>query len=195
MNSNRKVLVLAECAIYVAMAVVLSLFTLFRMPLGGSVTPFATLPIIIASLRHGSKWGIATALVFSLTQLLLGVSSIVAVPAKTLYAMVICAVLDYIIPYSMLGFSGGIAKRFDRAVPGIVASVLITGVMRLACSFLSGVLIWGVYAPEGWSVAYYSLIYNATWCGPDVGITLVVCVLLTRVKALRLAPERSAVNL
>ena len=191
MNRSKKVTIIAECAVYVAMAAILSLFTLFKMPLGGSVTPFATLPILVASLRHGSKWGIATALVFSLTQLLLGgMENVVAVPVKTFPAMMICAALDYVVPYTLLGFCGVIANRFKNAIAGIAVSVLLTGLIRLACSFLSGIIVWGAYAPEGWSVAGYSLAYNAAWCGPDVAITLVACLALSRVKALKLIRER-----
>ena len=196
MNRSKKVIILTECAVYVAMAAILSLFTLFSMPMGGTVTPFATLPILVASLRHGSKWGVATALVFSLTQLLLGgMENVVAVPAKTLSAMLICAALDYVVPYTLLGFCGVIANQFKNAIAGIAVSVLLTGLIRLACSFLSGVIVWGAYAQEGWSVAGYSLAYNAIWCGPDVAITLVACLALSRVKALKLVPERHAAKI
>jgi len=195
MNRNKKVTILTECAVYVAMAAVLSTFTLFNMPFGGTVTPFATLPILVASLRHGSKWGIATALVFSLTQLLLGgMENIVAVPAKTLSAMMICAALDYVVPYTLLGFCGVIANRFKNAIAGITVSVLLTGLIRFVCSFLSGIIVWVAYTKEGWSVAGYSLAYNAVWCGPDVAITLVACLALSRVKALKIMPERHTAN-
>jgi thiamine transporter len=191
MNKRNSVKTLAESAVCVAAAAVLSMFTFFSMPLGGSVTPFATLPVIIIGLRHGMKWGIASALVFSLTQLLLGMSNVAAVPVRSLWNMLLCAVLDYILAYTFLGLTGSIARLFRARWVGIPVGVIITGLGRLACSFLSGIVIWGAYAPEGWSVALYSLAYNATWCLPDVGITLAACLLLARVRALDILPAKA----
>jgi len=188
MHESKKVLVLTESALCVATAVVLSMITLFRMPLGGSVTPFATLPVILISLRHGPKWGVAGALCFSLTQLFLGMANIAAVPVRTLENMILCAVLDYVLAYTLLGFSGSIARRFHRPAAGLTAGILITGCGRLACSFLSGIVIWGPFAPDGWNVALYSLAYNAAWCVPDTAIALAVCLLLAQVRALRIFP-------
>jgi len=177
---------LTESAILVATAVVLSLITLFRMPLGGSVTPFATLPIIVISLRHGFKWGVASALVFSLTQVVLGMSSVMAVPARNLGSILMCVALDYVFAYTLLGFAGPIPKSFRNRRLGVSAAVGLTGLGRLACSFLSGVIIWAPYAPEGWNIAAYSLVYNASWCVPDTIITLIACLALTHVRSLSL---------
>ena len=185
-----KVQILTESALCVALSVVLSMITLFKMPMGGSVTPFATLPVIIVGLRHGAKWGVSVALVYSLSQLLLGMSNVAAVPAQTFLHMALCAMLDYVIAYTAVGLTGPIAVKFRRSVPGLSVAIVSTGLMRLACSFLSGVLIYGVYAPEGSSVALYSLAYNATWCLPDIGVTLAACLLLSRVRALALFPRR-----
>ena len=193
MYESKKIRILTESALCVAIAAALSVVTLFRMPLGGSVTPFATLPVIAISLRHGSKWGVATALVFSLTQLLLGMANIVAVPVKNAGNMILCAALDYILAYSILGFTGSISRRFKRPAAGLPAGILITGCGRLACSFLSGVVIWGPFAPEGWNVAVYSLAYNAAWCAPDTIITLAVCLALAQVRALGLFPEKKTI--
>ena len=194
MQTKKSILVLTESAILVAAAVVLSMITLFRMPLGGSVTPFATLPIIVVGLRHGTKWGVATALVFSLSQLLLGFANVAAVPVKTVWNMALCALLDYVLAYTFLGFAGAIARRFNKPVWGLSAGVAITGLGRFACSFLSGIIIWGAYAKAGWNVAVYSLAYNAAWCAPDTAITLAVCLTLAQVRALGLIPVTQGVR-
>ena len=194
MVQRNKILILAESALCVAAAVALSMITLFHMPLGGSITPFATLPIIVVSLRHGIKWGIAAALAFALTQLMLGMANVAAVPVKNLWNMALCAALDYVVAYTLLGFSGPIARRFQKQATGLSAGVLITGCGRLVCSFLSGIVIWGPYAPEGWNVAAYSLAYNATWCLPDTAIALVACLLLSRVRELGFFPVEKPVK-
>jgi thiamine transporter len=186
-KSNTKIL--TESAMCVALAVVLSVLSFFlHMPWGGSVTPAATLPIIVVSLRHGVKWGVLAALAYSLTQLLLGFSNLMAIPARTLGSMVICALLDYILAYTLVGLAGGIARRFSKRALGLAVAILATGLGRYLCSVISGVAIWGEYAWEGWNVLPYSLAYNAIWCGPDVAITLVVGLLLLRVPVLDIMP-------
>ena len=177
---------LTESALCVAAAVALSTITLFRMPLGGSVTPFATLPIIVISLRHNAKWGVSAALVFSLTQCMLGVSSIQAVPVRSGLYVMLCILLDYVLAYTAIGFTGTLSRVLGGKRPGLSAAVGLTGLARLACSFISGVLVWASFTPEGWNVAVYSLAYNALWCLPDVGIALFACLALTRVKTLGL---------
>lgn len=156
------------------------------MPLGGSVTPFATLPIIVIGLRHGSKWGVASALVFSLTQLFLGMVNVLAVPVKNFESLVMCSLLDYVLAYTILGFVSPLSRIFRNRRLGICIAISIIGLGRLACSFLSGVLIWAPFTPEGWNVAVYSLAYNASWCLPDTAIALVACLALTRVRVLNL---------
>jgi thiamine transporter len=176
----------------VAMSVVLSMLPSVSLPFGGSVSWFSTLPVIAVSLRHGVRWGILAALVYSITQLLLGMANVAAVPAGTAGAMVLCALLDYVIAYSALGLTGAVARGLGRGAVGVAAGIAFTGAIRLLCSFLSGVLIWGAYAPEGTSVWAYSLGYNASWCVPDVLITLIGAVLLSRVRSLSLVGQSAA---
>ncbi|MFV0412330.1 MAG: energy-coupled thiamine transporter ThiT [Oscillospiraceae bacterium] len=180
--------ILVEAALMVALSFVLSLIPFFELPWGGSITCFSTLPIILVSLRHSSKWGLATATVYGFLQMLQGIDNVVA--AKTLPAMVLCALLDYILAYACVGLTGAIARRFKNPTAGLAGGIVATGLMRLACSFLSGILIWGAWAPEGVSVWWYSLSYNMGWCLPDVAIVLVAALLLSRVKALHLLPEQ-----
>jgi thiamine transporter len=179
--------VLVECALMVALSVALSMIPGFSMPFGGTVSWFSTLPVIAVSLRHGSRWGMAAALVYSLTQLLLGMSNVAAVPAKTAGAMALCALLDYVAAYTALGFTGAVAGAV-RA-PGALSvsiGIAVTGAARLVCSILSGVLVWGAYAPENMNLWVYSLIYNTLWCVPDILIALTGAVLLSRIKRLNL---------
>lgn len=191
MKRTSSVLVLAESGLCIALATVLSLFPLFSWPWGGSVTFCATLPIIVIGLRHGVKWGMVGALCFSVIQLLLGMENFSYLP-QTVWTLALCALLDYILAYTVLGFAGPIARRFKKPGVGIIAGIVITGLARLACSFLSGVLLWGSYAWEGWPVAGYSLVYNAAWCLPDVTITLIACLLLAKVRASKLfLPNKS----
>ena len=184
--------ILAEGALMVALGFVLSLIPIPSFPWGGSISMAATLPIIMMSLRHGAKWGVATAAVYGLLQMLLGMSNVVAVPVKTYFYMALCALLDYLVAYTVLGFTGSIARRFKNPTAGLAVGITATGLLRLLCSFLSGLLIWGAYAWEGWPVWAYSLAYNAGWCLPDVAIVLVAALLLSRVPVLGLLDRPKA---
>ncbi len=194
--------VLVEGALMVALAFVLSVIPLPKMPQGGSVTLFSTLPIIVMSFRHGLKWGVGTAAVYGVLQTFAGLGNVAA--AQTPGAMFLCVMLDYMVAYAALGLTGPIANKLafakgeqtapsaGRELASMAAAVVITGLIRLACSFLSGILIWGAYTPAGTPVWAYSLGYNASWCIPDVAIVLVAILALSRVKSLHIGLVRAA---
>ena len=181
-----KTATLVEGALMVALAYALSIIPFIELPWGGSITCFSTLPIVMMSLRHGGRWGVGTAFAYSLLQLVQGLGDVMAVPAKTLWALVLCALLDYILAYTCVGLAGPIANLIRKKSAGLVLGIAITGLLRLLLSTLSGIVLWGAYAWEGWPVGLYSLTYNAGWCLPDVAIVLVAALLLSRVKALGL---------
>ena len=194
--------VLVEGALMVALAFVLSVIPLPKMPQGGSVTLFSTLPIIVMSFRHGLKWGVGTAAVYGVLQTFAGLNNVAA--AQTPGAMFLCILLDYMVAYAALGLTGPIANRLAfakssatelssrRELAAMAAAIAITGLVRLACSFLSGILIWGAYAPEGTPVWIYSLVYNSSWCVLDVMIALLATLALSRVKSLHIGLRRAA---
>ncbi len=176
----------------VALAYVLSMIPFISLPWGGDITLFSTLPLFLMSLRHSLKWGLGTAAVYSVLQLLQGLDSVAAVPAKTFFTMALCALLDYLIAYAVLGFAGAIARRFKgHPIGGLCAGIAVTGFVRYLSSVLSGALLWGEYAWEGWPVWPYSAAYNALWCLPDLALVLVAVLLLSRVKVLGIVPQRA----
>lgn len=181
--------VLTEAAVMVALAFILSNIAMFQLPWGGSITMFSTLPIVVFSLRHSTKWGVGMAAVYSLTQLLQGFNHVLY--GQTFYFIFLCTLLDYLLAYTAIGLTGAIARLIGKKTAGIAAATVLTGLMRLLCSFLSGILIWSSYAPEGTPVWIYSLSYNASWLLPDLLPVVVAVVLLSRVKALHLTPSRA----
>ena len=182
--------VLTEAAIMIAMGFVLSLIPVIELPWGGSVTMVSTLPILVFSLRHKTSWGVGVAAVFAFTQLMDGFGNVLY--AKTYSAMVLSALLDYILAYTLLGFAGVIARKFKNRTFGIAASVTITGLLRLGCSFLSGVIVWSEWAPEGTPVWLYSITYNSGWLLPDLALVLVAVLILSKVSVLNLLPAKAA---
>jgi thiamine transporter len=50
--------------------------------------------------------------------------------------------------------------------------------LRFVCSFLSGVVLWDSYAPEGMNIWVYSLVYNGSYMLGNAAIAAVVLFLL-----------------
>lgn len=180
---NTKTRILVECAVMVALAAVLSMIKVYEAPLGGSVTLFSMAPIIVASLRHGPKWGFAAAFVYSMTQLLLGMGSLSWVPS--LEGVILCILLDYIIAFTVLGvasfFQPPADATYKKRLALIVMASLAACALRFLSHLLSGAVVWYEITKAGeWNdlvmrtgMWTYSTIYNATYMVPEAVITVV----------------------
>jgi thiamine transporter len=51
---------------------------------------------------------------------------------------------------------------------------------RFLCHFVSGVVFFASYAPEGWNPYLYSAAYNAAYLVPSLAVALVAVVVLFR---------------
>ena len=67
-----RIFTLCECAIMLALSVVLSYVKIFSLPFDGSITLFSMLPICLVSIKYGLKWGLGTAFCYSWFQILQG---------------------------------------------------------------------------------------------------------------------------
>ena len=168
---------LVECALMIALSTVLSMFKLFQMPQGGSVTCASLAPLVIVSYRHGTKWGVGTAFAHSLLQMLLKFD---APPANTFFAFAAVVLLDYVLSFTVLGLASFFGKPFKNRSVSVAAGAVIVCALRFLCSFASGVLIWGGYAPKGTPVWLYSLTYNGGYMLPEAVITAAAAVILVK---------------
>ncbi|MEG1404583.1 MAG: energy-coupled thiamine transporter ThiT [Oscillospiraceae bacterium] len=166
---------MAESAMLIAIATVLSLFT-FQGPwaLGGGITVCSMLPLVMLAHRHGTKWGIVSALIFSVLQLFLGISNVQYAPTFLSAAGVV--LLDYILAFTVLGFSACFNNVIKNRRTAIVVGIVVTFFGRFVCHFLSGVLIWEALMPNelGWAPFVWSLAYNGSYMLPEIVITSVV---------------------
>lgn len=175
-NTNLRKLV--ECAIMIALATVLSYFTIFSAPMGGSITAFSQVPIVIIGYRHGLKWGTFTGVVYGVLQMLLqGLGNFAYVSGIGSYLILI--LFDYVLAFAALGIGGAIfRKAVKQQVVAIGLGAVIASALRFICHFISGVTIWGEYA-DGWkSVWTYSLGYNGFYMLFEGIITVVGVVAL-----------------
>ena len=179
MRTKTPKLVLA--AILVSLAMALSFAKLFSMPMGGSVTLGSMLPILLLSLALGVKWGLAGSTVFALFQLVQALIEGNVFPyCETAGTLVLCILFDYVLPFTILGLAGALRNlrigRFRHA--GAYAGIVLTLTVRFLSHFITGVAIWGQWAPEGMGKYLYSLLYNGGFMLPELGITLVLAALL-----------------
>ena len=179
---------LTECAIMLALSFALSCAKLFEMPIGGSVTIASMLPVMLISIKYGVGTGLATSFTYSLTQMLQALASANVFPyCETVGTLVLCILFDYIVPFTLLGLAGlfhklKITKNTELNVYiGIVSTV----VLRFICHFVTGVVIWGQWAPDGMGKYLYSFLYNAGFLSLDFIICIVCAILMFRKAELR----------
>ena len=185
---KKRILCIAEGAVILALAYVLELLCVWLnvitgvnalLPFGGTIT-ISMLPIIYYSYRRGALWGLGAGFVYSLLQMLLG---FYVPPAGTWWALVLCILLDYLLAFTVVGAATLVAKPFGKyRLAGYCTGAVTVCLIRFAFSFLSGVILWGSYKPEGMNVWVYSLIYNSSYMLPNAILTgifaVVVCAAL-----------------
>lgn len=166
-------------AVMIALAFVLSYIKLFSLPNGGSITAASMVPIVILGFKYSTKWCVLCGLVFSALQMLAGFYPPVS---NTFLAYVGVIMLDYVIAFGALGLSGLIVRRFksDSKISFAVAGFCVMFI-RFICSFSSGILIWGSFAPEEMPVWLYSLTYNGSYMSIEIAISVIVILALTPV--------------
>jgi thiamine transporter len=87
--------------------------------------------------------------------------------------------LDYPIAFAVLGLAG----LFKR---NIYLGAAVGGTARFISHFLTGVIFFGEFAPEGQSVWLYSLTYNLSYMLPDT----LICIGLLLIPSLKAAINR-----
>ena len=143
-NESLNVRRLVTSGILIGVAVALSLVKLFQMPFGGEVTLGAMIPLLIISYRYGSKWGVFSATVYGLLQMvILGFFGLAGTPLD--FAIVIF--LDYIAAFAVIGLADLFRKPFRNKYLGYGFSCAAVMLLRFLFHTLSGVIIWTVAFP------------------------------------------------
>jgi thiamine transporter len=155
--------VLAEMAIAIALATVLSYIKIFTMPYGGSVTLGSMVPILLIAFRRDVKVGVITGVIYGFVQMFLD---------GWFYSPVGMA-LDYPIAFGVLGIAGLFKKQ-------PIIGVVIAMAGRFISHFISGVVFFGMYAPEGMNPVIYSAIYNGGYMIPEMVISAILIYLLVQ---------------
>ena len=182
---------LVESAILIAIGTVLSELKI-DMPLGGGLTVCSMLPLVLVCHRWGTRWGLFTAFVYSLLQLLLGMNNVQYATSALMAAGIV--ILDYVLPYTLIGLSALFRKSAKTLPASLVGGIAFTFALRFVCHFITGWWIWDALWPNefGWASPLYSLLYNGAYMLPEIIITAVVAVLLARSALGRYFQEKQA---
>lgn len=153
----------------VAIAFVLSYIRLYRWPQGGSITLASALPVFIYTYIFGPAAGVAAGTAYGLLQLVQ--DPYILHPFQVF--------LDYILAFAAWGLAGFFQKN-------ISIGIVFGGLGQIFSSFLSGVIFFGSYAPEGMSPIIYSIAVNGTVLGTDI----LICLLISLLPQVRAAIEQ-----
>lgn len=185
-KKNSQLLQLVECAIMLALSFVLSLFEVYKMPMGGGITILSMLPVMLISVKYGLKAGLTTSFLFSLTQLAQGyLSGNVFAWGETFGIDVVIILFDYIVPFTVLGLCGIAKKAGKRKIAPVVVAIFACIALRFVCHFITGWTVWGQWAPEGMAAPVYSLIYNGQYMLPEGIITSIGAGILLAIPQVR----------
>ena len=153
---------LVEAALLVALAAVLYLLSPGQLPYAGRIS-LEMLPIFFLSFRRGYKIGAVGGGVLGLI--------ILAFDPRVVHPMQF--ILDYPLPHILVGFSGLFRSHIYI---GIVAG----GIGRFVSHYISGVLFFAAYSPEGMPVWLYSAVYNGIYILPQVILSIIIVPVLLR---------------
>jgi thiamine transporter len=162
--------ILAEIIVLVSLAGALSLIShsFFRLPQGGSIN-LGMIPIFWLALRRGWVIGIFAGAVFG----------VVDMTIEPFIINPIQFIVDYPLAFAALGVAGLFRKY-------AVVGVALGGFGRFVCHFVSGIVYFSDYAPEGMSPLVYSAIYNGTYIIPSIIICAMIMGILKKSKTLNI---------
>ena len=190
---------LVTSAMLIAIATVLSVFQPFQLPFGGGITIASMMPIVLIAFCFGTRWGLWSAFIFSLLQLLLGAKTVSAffLPGEDqmiIWQAVIVCVLDYILAYTVIGFGGIFKSKIKNRTVSVCIGSVFALVLRYLVHIISGAIFFSAWAEwffgqegfyrfgsailenfSGNSLSLlYSVIYNGTYMLPEIVITAIL---------------------
>ena len=134
-------------ALMIAATLVLEQLRIFHMPQGGSVTLGGMVPLILLAYLEGPVVGAVGGCLYGFLNMMQ--DPFILHPVQVLF--------DYPLPYMCMGLAGLLPAHR-------IASTALAFVARFACHFISGVVFFASYAPEGMNPAVYSIRLCTRWC-------------------------------
>ena len=162
--------------IAIALAFAASFIKIIHLPMGGSVTLLSMFFVTLIGYWYGLGTGLMAALAYGFLQMLID-PYIISIPQM---------LMDYIFAFGALGLSGLFSRKKNGLIPGY-----LTGIAgRFVFSFLSGVIFFGMWAPESFEFAGFSIplnpyTYSALYNGSYIAAEGLITIILLCVPAVR----------
>ena len=202
---------LTESAMLIALAVVLELagrITIPPMPFGGQLTLASMLPLVLISYRHGVRWGLTAGFGYALVQMALGADTVAAAfqpgyfgDGTLIGRAIIMCLFDYVLAYTLLGLGGCFRGRLGRNGLELMLGVLVSLSCRYLAHIVSGYVLFAGWAEwfftqdgfPAWGAGLvqslspellgltYSVVYNGMYMVPEILLTAVAAVLMSRI--------------
>ena len=179
-SENKKILTtkqLVYSAVAIALAIVCSMIKFSSLPMGGSITLFSMLFIVLIGYWYGPSVGIMTAVAYGLLQFVL----------EPIFYTLPQMLIDYPLAFGALGLAG----FFHKKKFGLQIGYIVGVIGRYVFAVISGYVFFGAYAPEGTPAIVYSLTYNATYIVPEAIVTLILISIPAVSKALSVIKSRA----
>ena len=198
-------------ALAMVLAMVCALIPFLNLPFGGGFTVASMLPVVIISYMYGMKWGFFSAAIYSVIQIVMDLylgkgSTLLALFMPNsedfmgIGAAIAILIIDYLVAYTLLGFGGAFRKMKNKTL-ALTLGVVFALSLRYLAHIVSGYIFYGAwaewffsqenfYAIGGWILEHfsgnalaviYSIFYNGLYMIPEIIITAVAAVLVSRV--------------
>ena len=168
---------IAFIGVSLALAAAIEVVFMFlpSLPQGGRIS-LSLIPIFILAYKEGPWIGILGGTLFGFINLMLS--------GFQLYGVWQSLFLDYLLAFGLAGAAGFVFKLAPDNRWVFMSGIFIGSFLRFFMHYLSGVLLFGAFAPEGTPAALYSLLYNGSYMLPSAGLMMLVGVLFfSRLKA------------
>lgn len=218
MEVTQKTRRLTVSAMMIAIATVMSLLCsvipFLNALFGGSFTFGSMICLVIVSYLFGVRWGVFTAFVYSILQMLLGHGTIVALFTPNddgymgLGVGILVCLIDYVLAYTVLGLGGLFRRGVKSCGLSLCLGSLVALGARYLCHIISGALFYGMYADWFFNQAgirefcgewilstfhgaplalIYSVVYNGMYMIPEIILTAVLAFVFARIPQIRAA--------
>lgn len=169
-SKSTKVVKLVTSAVFIALATVLSMIKVYKLPLGGSITLLSMLPICLLSLKYGVKWGFVCSSLYAVIQFGMQLGEVMSW-GMDVRMWIGCILFDYFFAFGILGISGVFR---NKSMPLMLTGVGLALFLRFVSHFISGSIFFDIWMPEEFNNPYfYSLVYNGSYMLPEMIFTVI----------------------
>lgn len=204
-------------ALAMVLAMVCALIPFLNLPFGGGFTVASMLPVVIISYMYGMKWGFFSAAIYSVIQIVMDLylgkgSTLLALFMPNsedfmgIGAAIAILIIDYLVAYTLLGFGGAFRKMKNKTL-ALTLGVVLALSLRYLAHIVSGYIFYGAwaewfftqenfYAIGGWILdtfsgkglaIVYSIFYNGLYMIPEIIITAVAAVIVSRLPVIKIS--------